>query len=313
VIKRRKDWGGQNYELITEDNRDVTIGELIDLKGEVTGADGAEIANHSWTIPPKRIKNYEADESRGKVTDLEGGDLDEAIVNFYWVDGGVGTSEDRVVQYSVSVDGDMCMAKETLRVWKPNSDVTAVTGSIMISSLWQGDNPRLSFGKPPDMSPRGISFTRSVFQEHDDFAGQTIWVQLIQDTLCRVRTESTGEWERLEASGVLDRYFPCFSSDSPNIKLRVIYDDESVNTDYEMWLMYKPITEDGAALEHSIWVPLRSTVWYWNAEAIRDDDEWDPDDLVPGHDHSEDPADTDSTEHPEWEHNINEFDFEPEE
>ncbi len=74
----------------------------------------------------------------------------------------------------------------------------------------------------------------------------------------------------------------------------------TVEDSAEMWLMFKP---EG---EHAEWVPLRKVSWWWQGDARKEDGEW----HLEWGDNSDNPQSDETTQHPEWDLNVINLDWE---
>jgi len=284
----------QDGNDITDTTHNEIVGKQINLTGEVL-PQGLTVDSHEWTIPGIRIEDYIANNDYGQVVELTG--LDEPSVSYYWVDGGDG----RQVQYTVSVLGTACSAEATFDVKRPTATMSTSTSSVDINEGSGEYYYGLRFGDPTTtpVTP-GIEFNCAA-DIPDGFEGTTELVQLY--TYNRTR-ERPGKSQALEATG-LDNVFPyglgTSDDDMPDQGLETDWDKVTVNDSATMWFIFKP---SGAG---AIWVPLRKVDWSWEGTAHRvQGNEWTLDTA----DNSENPSSVDTTEHPQWIHNIEDDEWE---
>lgn len=276
----------QDGQVITNSTRDVIVGQQINLTAEVRSGRTAT-TNPQWAVLGNRIANYTASSDAGTVTPLEG--LTDTALSFYWVDEG----DNRQVTYSVTARNRSYSGRATFNVKRPTVDVTTSTGTVTVRTLSFSERIyELTYGTP------GIRFTRTNLTIPSGFTGDTVWVQLVNAS--RVRRRSDGTNDVSEGTG-LDSRFPYSSSDpnaietadSPGLRLTLEYDYATVNDSFQTWLMFKP------SGTNSIYVPLRRVNWSWAGAAERPGTlNWT---LVPGSaSNTQNPPDADSTTHPTW-------------
>ena len=290
VIKVKIKQGGDD---ITDTTHDEIVGKQINLAGEVEPS-GLAMSTREWCIPGFRIKNYEANNQVGDVTALTEEDLDEASVAFYWVDGGDG----RKVEYTLLVEGITCNGKATFDVKRPTSTMTTTTSSVSINEGPGQYYYALRFGDASTAPvTNGIEFNCSV-NIPEGFNGATAFAQLYSWNR-RLRSSSWPyRWQHLQGSG-LDHSFPygsgTYCDDSPTQGLLEDSKRAEVDETATMWFIFKP------SISGAIWVPLRKVSWWWKGTADRvQDNQWELD----SGDNSDNPASVDTTQHPEWTHNI---------
>jgi len=290
---------------ITDTTQDVIVGEKISLVGDLLPDDVVfmpeDIISTIWTIPEKRIKDYVADKDFAKAYELEEGDLDDSSVDFYWVDG----ADNRDVSYTFTINGKDFIADATFDVKRPDALIDTELGDVDVGTTfgyWA-----LSFGKK-EIKP-GIEFTKTV-NVPAGFAGDTQWVQVVDDTTRRFRVESTGDWYRFEKFNACDTVYPyppvtdLTTNDSPLIGLEgqdlygnpVDLDGATMDDNFTMYLMFKP---DGVG---NIWVPLRRVSWGWTGECLKAGSTWNGTDLVDDDKWANN--DVDCIHHPQWIQNI---------
>ncbi len=91
-------WNGSAYVPITDANRKVLPGQLMDLTVQVTGG---TVQQNQWQIPPypTAFRKYYPLGIANQLEELESSDLTHTNVAFYWTKGGM----DRVVSNSVTI------------------------------------------------------------------------------------------------------------------------------------------------------------------------------------------------------------------
>ncbi|MCL5104625.1 MAG: hypothetical protein M1133_11020, partial [Armatimonadetes bacterium] len=273
---------------ITDQTQDTIVGRNISLTGEVLPA-GTTVTAHQWSVPGIRIENYSASADSATVNALEGAELQNSSVSYYWVDGGDG----REVTYTATVGGTQCSGKTTFNVKRPTASVTSTTGTV---GLYTG--PVLGYGGP------GISFSRTITEPTGFTGGSTQWVQVVSSTLRR-RQDTSSVWWRLEGSNLVDTTYPYATSastdDSPSTGLSTSYPTASVADYFYMYLEYIP---SGGGIE----VPLRRVYWYWNGYTHLDGSSW----WLDSSGNNANPADADCTTLPEWSANVTSLSYQQE-
>ena len=94
------------------------------------------------------------------------------------------------------------------------------------------------------------------------------------------------------------------NTDSPGSLLTADLKEKCACDDFWTHLLYKPTGT-------SIWVPLRKVNWTWSGNAVRDNPQWDQNDLVFGS-NSTNPASVNSITHPTWSANVTSLTWQPE-
>ena len=278
---------------ITGQTQDTIVGRNIGLTGVVL-PEGTSVTAHQWVIPEKRIENYTADVNSAAVNALEGAELQNQSVSYYWVDGGDG----RQVTYTATVGGQQSSANTTFNVKRPTSTITCTTGSVAadqdygFSAGWW-----LHFGKKTTV---GIYFDTSVTEPPGFTGGDTCWFQTTSSYTRRYQLNN-GDWYKKQNSGTIyddgpggtfpvpKNFAPPDTEDSPGTSLAQQIKRKTASESYSMYFMYKPT---GTA----IWVPLRKVDWSWSGDATRNGQNWNLD----SSNHSANPASADCTSHPTW-------------
>jgi hypothetical protein len=232
--------------------QNVIVGEKIDLTTRVTGGTSTQ-SNHQWTIPGTRIANYavtytnSSSPSSGVLTELTNQNLAQPSIQFYWTDG----ADARNVQYFVKVNNKPYTAIAKFNVKRPT--VTVASNTHLTTIYTASQHQELLFGEISRFgrSTFGITFTRNDFQVPTNFAGDTVWVQVIDYAYTRTLTD--GQTMQTASAVGLDSIFP-YSANDPNatltrdlpaVCLRVCSETTSMikmqtRIDANMWLMFKP-------------------------------------------------------------------------
>jgi hypothetical protein len=273
----------QGGGVITGTTHNEIIGQSITLTAATTPT-GVPISSVSWNIPGTRIYNWTADTNASTYTALD--DLTVNPITFHWV----GTAGTHTVSCGVSAPGGQSNPSATFSIKRPTADITATTGSVLVTSAWGG--LYLRFGTP---TTPGISFSRTITSPPGFATGSTQWVQTY-NAFRRRRLDPEGTWEQWAGAG-LDQTYPYSSDastcDSPGTALTSNSDMKTVQDTAEMWLMFKPS-------DNGIWVPLRKVNWDWAGSASKGPLGWSLDASI----NTSDPTDYETTDYPAWVRNV---------
>lgn len=308
-------WNGNE---INDTTQEAIVGQKIDLSIAVTGGTPT---NQQWTIDGDTVKNYSLictggqgllgtticeSPTNGVKTNLANSDLSQNSVSYYWWKG----SNDLQVQISVMVDGVTITASANFNVLSPTSSISMVRtnrGPIFVEQRqgkWFLDH--------------GDQFEEGIRIRHDTIypqgvSGATQWLQTYKLFHRFQKLDDT--WERVEREGI-DTTFPYppvglqflnemrdtpgqdLSSDNPAHYWKRVEVNDSANT----WVMFK------SDLPNSIWVPLASVNWTWNAVAVKQNDgSW-----VKTDEGKTGPTSIEPLDFPIWSLNVKDFAYQPE-
>jgi hypothetical protein len=266
-------------------NNVVIVGQAINLTAQTCGG---TFSNFLWNVDGSTFSYYIANDSIGVVeTDFT---LTNSTVDFYWKDGGP-----KQVSVSAVCSNINFSTSVTLTVLRPTAPITTKTGTVGL------DGGALHFGFNTLISLVGISFTNTVtmptgYYNSGDTNFSIRWTQKIGSTVRRLQTnDASGAWYSRRATDVLDTHYDYGfddypeTSDSPFQGLGgTAYKSASVSDSFTMFLLFRPAGGE--------WVPLRQVDWSWGAAANLVGATW----VLTSTNNAVNPADSDSTAHPEW-------------
>lgn len=279
-IKRDIAGGAEQYDPITDANRNVLPGQKMILKAEVTGLPEGVTPSYVWeTLPGTVFEDWTADQDRATLTEIYPDDLDQQNINFYWADTGVG----RKVQVSVTVNAKTTDAEATFNIELPTSTLRVTQlGASRLNTA--GDTLGL-YGVPtinPDGVPNpGIAWLGAVSTPTGFTGGKFNFVQLAKSNYRKVGTDGEVHHGYLDGILRLDTTYPYepppytshpgtagsylanggghSESDSPSMALEADEQTYNVRLDLKTYLMFLPPGED------SRYVPLRMFTWAYGA------------------------------------------------
>lgn len=279
-IKRDIAGGTEQFDPITDANRNVLPGQKMILRADVQGLPEGATPSYVWkTLPGKVFEDWTADQDRATLTEIYSDDLDQQNINFYWAD----TGDGRKVQVSVTVNAKTADAEATFNTNLPTS-ILRVTqlGASRINTA--GDTLGL-YGVPainPDGDPNpGIEWVGAVSTPTDFTGGRFNFVQLAKSNYRKVGTDGEVHHGYLDGILRLDTTYPYeprpytshpgtagsylasgvghSESDSPSMPLGADEQTYNVRLDFKTYLMFLPPGED------SRYVPLRMFTWAYGA------------------------------------------------
>jgi hypothetical protein len=278
---------------ITNQTLATIVGRNISLTAEIDPPVYAPSA-YQWTIPQKRIKDYQPTLASAAVTNLQGADLNQSSISYYWVDGGDG----RNVECGVTVAGLALTGATTFNVQRPATTVT-VTHSPVITIGLLGDANRMAYYSA-NPAQRGIQLVRTP----NPPSGVLTWFQRVDSTSSEKKVNA-GTVYRATMANVCDGALPIPETlappalgmgDSPGI---LTSDNWSVKKadSFSTFLMFTPADEN---MIPGIPVPLWKVNWSWSGEGERNfQGDWTL--VSSGHTVS---APVDCTTEPEWQGNV---------
>jgi hypothetical protein len=322
VIKRQKD-GGNAYDPIGANNKDMLPGEYVDLK--VEDPNGGAVANIQWTVPATIFKDYTSSTKEAKKTDVAANDLKQQVINFFWSDSG-----DKAVSVQATVGGKPGKAKATLSVKQPTTSLTASEfGDVYLVPNYnppsQPGVTATAFGvfKDKDGTPPGIKLSGKVQVPQGFAEGSWRFVQLVnskqlslkgKDELLKIDTggfvlDTDLPYKTLEKGGkdlatgdtaytmvdTLEAY--CLLK---NDTMEIVLDSAERSDAFKTYIMFKP------AGAKSQYVPLKRFDWNWSGKAIRDANAKTYT-LQKGAEAKKADAAADDAKHPEWSKNYTDF------
>ncbi len=245
----------RNGVSIVSNDPTVSVGEKISLTGTVEpSAANAFVSSNQWTIQgTKKVKNYIADTTEGRVVPLEPADLENTSVNYYWVNGG----EDQQVTYVVELGNRAFGIEAYCDVKRPSADLTSITSTIIV--IPNGQVRRLVFGNNAPVQA-GISYNLSNSMSNGA-DGNLSFIQTIISSTRGKKPIGSNEYTSGTITNMLDKAIPYpHLSDSPFQDADTnIYDGICVDDNFSLWLMFKPTSAN------SIYVPIRRLNWQWKA------------------------------------------------
>ena len=283
---------------ITDETQTVVVGEQIRLEAfAIPGSD--DVQRGQWSIPGKKVKQFEGKEISGGPLDLKEEDLRNPKITFYWWDK---SSKSLSVTYMTTVQGKEMTAEARFDVKEPNIRVKTEipSGDWMIVNTPGYDPESNSYTDYVNLlyDPKDKSKDFSIRFSHGplptQFPGETQYVQIVNFLF--QENESEYSCKQGEDSGGIDTTYPYSkgheTTDRPGFA--IMFDckntdergictewDASAGEDYkfkyitkmyfEMFLMFKPDKPQ------SIFVPLRVVNWSWIADLHRKtfNDPWD--------------------------------------
>ena len=284
------------------------VGRQVHLTANVTCACGTP--SYSWSVPPTRIAGYAPNDTCSNLTELT--DLTCQDVRFYWLDGSFsGTC--KTVTLDVTVGANHYNACTVFLVKRPSSTLATTTPYAPTVSRQYKTCADASYylhlgnriDNDSDYKP-GATFTGTCTMP-EGFGGVWGWCQLV-DSSMKVVTDHDGG-EHFQDSDGLDTSWPYGvenpEHDSPGQELdfqwSTPWQDCSLVQNYSMYLMFQPRNPDGS-YTNTIVVPARKVDWYWEGVATWNEScsRWD----LSQPDRSINPASTDCTSPPVWDHNV---------
>jgi hypothetical protein len=326
-IKRNVNGNWEDVED-NEELKNVIVGEKVELRG-VVYPEEKDPKRGEWVVDGNSNENYikkfkvAEDHTQSEVIPLQGEDLRQSEIRFYWFKGKEGT-----VTYTTTVDGEEYSQDVSFTIRKPEYEVAwdsrdanhfGVTtgGDPELRDQWPDSN-RVDPGYGGELGERdiieGLEYNGILFccESGSDIPGNTQWVQLIEN--CQfIRWDENGVTfvtppiEKNCETG-LDMVYPCAVNnsfyDAPAIPTSVFPDNYSlfrVTMSFDLYLMFKPRGEENE------WVPLKKIDWKWAGGVEKVNDKWEPRGVfsfVPYMKEiaieGEEPTDTDATEYPLW-------------
>ena len=284
-IKRDIAGGAEQFNSISNANRNILPGQKMILRADVQGLPEGVTPSYVWeTLPGTVFEDWTADQDRATLTEIYPDDLDQQNINFYWAD----TGDGRKVQVSVTVNAKTVDAEATFNIKLPTSTfkVTQLGASRLNAA---GDTLGL-YGVPAGNA--GIVWMGKVSTPTGFTEGQINFVQLTKAYTRKVGTN--GEVYHAYDDGILDldtRYpgFPPpftshpgtgtagswpadggehYESDGPYLGLEADAQAYNVRLDLKTYLMFLPHGED------SRYVPLRMFTWAYGAIVNREAAGW---------------------------------------
>jgi hypothetical protein len=269
---------------ILQDGNDITrtthpeiVGKRINLASEVLPQD-LPVNSHQWQIPGEKVKDFvvSQDFTSGHKVDLASADLNDASLDFCWVDGADG----RVVSCQVGTPLGAAGGQATFDVKRPTGTVSSEIGQAEINEFGGDFVYALRLGSPEDA---GVKF-ECTFQMPEGFeGGNTCFVQVYRRWLQWNGNTPETPWgldpHRDAAGNPVDwRYqynanIPVvYADDAPAYPLTIwhntieVHDGSTLHVEapIRMWYMFRP---DGPG---SVWVPLLLVSWHWSGKAHRE-------------------------------------------
>jgi hypothetical protein len=257
--------------------KEVVVGEKVELKGVVVPK-GKDPKKGEWIIDDNDNENYikkfkvADDNSKSEVMSLKDEDLKQSEITFYWYKGDKG-----YVKYATIVDGRRYYDDAEFTIKRPEYTVkwdsrpdnhfgVLTSGDPKLLAKWPKENRvygeyggKIAKTKVLEgLEYNGILFT---CEPQSDIAGETQWVQLIENKQKIVTTNYWGLWNSKKG---LDMAYPCGRGnsfyDAPAIPTNTC-DAEVLNQHhklfFDLYLMFKPKGKDNE------WVTLKKTNWKW--------------------------------------------------
>ena len=273
-------------ECVTYLSSDVVIGERMQLEG-VLLPPSAHVDLYTWGIPGEIIQGWQASDKESKIVNISREALKSKNLDFCWIDKMIS----RRVSLLVSMDALKLGCWSDFKVLVPSCHIEINLGSIQLnqSSLEFGDS----------IACPGI---RLVAIKDNDVAGMFEWVQVCS----KVRREhifAGGMCVVVESSGLDTQYPYCNGSvleDSPGTALAFSSKEQvavKVADEFCAYLLFKSFSPG------AVWVPMKSVVWGWTAEAKKNDaGNWELKSSSCAA-----PVCTDCADYPSWDRNATDF------
>jgi hypothetical protein len=277
-----------------------------------------------WSIPGRFVLGYDGTARDAKLFELQGADLEQPKISFFWVDAGSG----RTVRASITTkDGTEHEWAVVFDVEGPRVNVfTAKVGETQI--VERHGMREMVFGKPlkapgvrwcwkVTMPPRHAGHIKDVQTVLSDRSQIQSLGPATKDTRKLVRRhpkktklhvqlDGSDSGQAVYSAGLLEASFEAGESfdngrgneDSPATELPGVAKTVNVNEQFTYYLMFKPeITKSNNA----IWVPIAKAKWSWKSAATQSGGKWSlkPEKMVPAIDKA-------TLEFPMYESNVDE-------
>ena len=275
-------------ECVTYLSSDVVIGERMQLEG-VLSPPSAHVDLYTWGIPGEIIQDWQASDKESKIVNISREALKSKNLDFCWIDKMIS----RRVSLSVSMDALKLGCWSDFKVLVPSCHIEINLGSIQLNQS------SLEFGDP--IACPGI---RLVAIKDNDVAGMFDWVQVGT----RIRREHifAGGMRIVSESHGLDTQYPYsvgpMLEDSPRTALNICSTNGNqiavkVADEFCAYLLFKSFSPK------AVWVPMKSVVWGWTAEAEKNDaGNWELKSSSCAA-----PVCTDCADYPSWDRNATDF------
>ena len=275
-------------ECVTYLSSDVVIGERMQLEG-VLLPPSAHVDLYTWGIPGEIIQDWQASDKESKIVNISREALKSKNLDFCWIDKMIS----RRVSLSVSMDALKLGCWSDFKVLVPSCHIEINLGSIQLNQS------SLEFGDP--IACPGI---RLVAIMDNDVAGMFDWVQVCT----RIRREHifAGGMRIVSESHGLDTQYPYsvgpMLEDSPRTALNICSTNGNqiavkVADEFCAYLLFKSFSPE------AVWVPMKSVVWGWTAEAEKNDaGNWELKSSSCAA-----PVCTDCADYPSWDRNATDF------
>lgn len=303
-FERDEDVADGNWQAMTGQLAKALPGQKINLRIKTSNLPaGVTLTDYEWVLPNKVFKDYEADQTHAKLTQMAAGDRDDSEVSFYFTDSG---SKD--IKVKCKVNGTASEFTTTLNVEKPTTSFTTKLGATAFNA---GPTKLGLFAAGG--SAQGIDYTGKVTVPTGWPQGQWHWVQVVTPGRTKVDTSGATKPWSLNGQQVLDTTYPYEPApygshpgttggyatnsqhtdyDAPATTLPG-WTSVTVSDSFQMFIMFLPDGQD------SRYVPTQSVTWTWGGAAQLSNGSW----SLTAPTQSASPASENST-HPTWTNNV---------
>ena len=272
IIKR----DGMDITEPQDNPQSVKVGQMIKLTAEVQHAPANANITYQWLVPGSVIRDWlHIASANSEVIPFPFGEdqKDSQSPQFAWIDGG----DHRQVSVTVTVNGvNIPSAVATFNVERP----------VYTLGITKQQNVEFVQIYPPSVYyPYGmyaladgdsmgvkISMVNVPQADQDNYE----FLQIVTQTTVKLKSTSLCKQNAMPGGPhTLDTYdpYPKFlppdaTRDAPAIIFNSLYNDVFIHDEFSDFLMYKP---PGAEHTDSIWIPLSTASWKWQAHAIKND------------------------------------------